>query len=191
MRLKAIIPVIILVISITLFNILFLDQVVKKSLISIGQKIFQAKVDIRSAEISFMPLSLTLSGVEVANRKEPMTNLFQFETAKADIQLIPLLEKKFIINMLEISEIEVRTQRKVSGHLPKRRRQKKHSSKLLEKIIPDLDLNALSKKIDIKSLINIPDLKVTHASQELKRKLVSQSKSWTTLLESIDIDSHI
>ena len=92
MRLKAIIPVIILVISITLFNILFLDQVVKKSLISIGQKIFQAKVDIRSAEISFMPLSLTLSGVEVANRKEPMTKLFQFETAKEDIQLIPLLE---------------------------------------------------------------------------------------------------
>ena len=90
---------------------------VKLAIEEFGSKAAGAKVDVQSVDMSFSPLGVVVSGVQVADAEAPMKNLFEFDRAEADLQLVPLLLGKGIINHLTLTGVQLDTERQTSGAL--------------------------------------------------------------------------
>jgi uncharacterized protein (TIGR03545 family) len=124
MRWKFVIPVVILTILIVGFNILFLDAFIRKAIISAGEMAFGAKVDVASVKTKFSNMSVAIAGITVANRQEPMKNMFEAGSVSFSMRPLPLLSKKLIIEEMAVDGIAWGTARKVSGALPPKKEKK-------------------------------------------------------------------
>lgn len=105
-----------LVVLIWLFAI---GPLIKYSIETFGSKAANAKVEVESVSLTFDPLGIAIEGVQVANSDKPMENLLQFDRAVADIELLPLMLGKGIINEVALTGMEFSTPRKTSGALEK------------------------------------------------------------------------
>lgn len=99
--------------------ILFKDVVLKKAVVLGLQKAFGAKTELSYAHIELLNSSVTLKELQVANKNEPMKNLFQVDTIALDFNLTQLLKARFVSENIEISGMDFNTDRKTSGQLPK------------------------------------------------------------------------
>ncbi len=124
MRWKYFIPTVILVALVLIFCVFFMDAMIRKIMISSAQMIFGAKVEISSVKTRFRDMSITVSELAVANRKEPMKNLFQSSSIHFSVSPLPLLTKKVIINEMSVDGIAWGTKRASSGVLPPRKERK-------------------------------------------------------------------
>ena len=90
---------------------------IKYSIEKFGSQAAGAKVDVGGVSLNFNPLGIEVSKVQVANVDAPMENLVEFESALADLELLPLLLGKGIINNLSLTGVEFSTTRLYSGLL--------------------------------------------------------------------------
>lgn len=95
-----------------------IGPLIKYSIETFGSKAANAKVEVDSVSLSFNPLGLDIRGVQVANSDKPMENLFQFDRAVADIELLPLVLGKGIVNQAALTGVAFSTPRTTSGALP-------------------------------------------------------------------------
>jgi uncharacterized protein (TIGR03545 family) len=92
---------------------------IKYSIETFGSKAAKAKVEVADVSLSFDPLGIEISGVQVANSDNPMENVLQFDRAVADLELLPLLLGKGIVNEVALSGVAFSTPRQTSGKLSK------------------------------------------------------------------------
>lgn len=90
---------------------------IKYSIETFGSKAAKAKVEVDDVSLSFDPFGIEISGVQVANSDKPMENVLQFDRAVADIELLPLLLGKGIVNEVALSGVAFSTPRQTSGAL--------------------------------------------------------------------------
>lgn len=90
---------------------------IKYSIETFGSQAAGAKVDVGDVSLNFSPLGIEISQVQVANADAPMENLVAFNSALADLELMPLLLGKGIINNLSLTGVEFSTARSSSGLL--------------------------------------------------------------------------
>lgn len=114
---KGLIVVASLVALIALIWWVVVDRVVEMVIESEGSKAVGAKVDVSSADLSLWPAGLEVVGIEVTDPASPMTNAMVIKRVYSDIELVPLLERKVIINNLRMEGIRLNTPRKTSGAL--------------------------------------------------------------------------
>jgi uncharacterized protein (TIGR03545 family) len=74
-----------------------------------------AEVNIDSAEHSIFPFSLTLTRLQATDNRNPIRNRLEVAEAKADVDFMPLLKNKLIVNELIMQDIEFDTQRTSAG----------------------------------------------------------------------------
>ena len=91
--------------------------IIKYSIETFGSQAAGAKVEVGEVKLNFAPLGVEILNVQVANSDTPMENLVEFEQAIADLELMPLLLGKGIINNLSLSGVEFSTSRLTSGAL--------------------------------------------------------------------------
>jgi uncharacterized protein (TIGR03545 family) len=116
-RWKAVVPTVIFLLLLVLFIVFFLDGVLKWTMVKSGEAVFGARVSIASVTTKFRATSLAVHGLEVADKSEPMKNLFQLDDAVFDAEALPLLEKRVIIDQASITGVKFGTPRKSSGAL--------------------------------------------------------------------------
>lgn len=92
---------------------------IKYSIETFGSKAAKAKVEVADVSLTFDPFGIEISGVQVANSDNPMENVLQFDRAVADIELLPLLLGKGIVNEVALSGVAFSTPRQTSGALVK------------------------------------------------------------------------
>jgi uncharacterized protein (TIGR03545 family) len=104
------------VILFTVFANPLLEGLMEKGL----EAIFEAKSDVDNFRLSLIRFRGSISGITVANRDSPMTNLFQ--TGRTEIRLKPaaVLQGKIYIEEIRADTIRFGTERSVSGALPER-----------------------------------------------------------------------
>ena len=88
---------------------------IKYSIETFGSQAAKAKVDVESVALTFDPFGIEIQGVQVANSDKPMENLLQFDRAVADIELLPLLLGKGIVNEVALTGMAFSTAREYSG----------------------------------------------------------------------------
>jgi uncharacterized protein (TIGR03545 family) len=102
-----------------------MDPLVRWSLVSLGQRITSAKVEIGSLETSLARTEICLRDVQVADPERPMENLVEARQIKLGLETGPLLRKKFIVREGTVSGLRLGTERTTSGALEKAPRHRK------------------------------------------------------------------
>jgi uncharacterized protein (TIGR03545 family) len=91
--------------------------IIKYSIETFGSQAVNAKVEVDSISLTFAPFGIEMQGLQVANADKPMENLLQFDRAVADIELLPLLLGKGIVNEVALTGLAFSTPRESSGAL--------------------------------------------------------------------------
>lgn len=91
--------------------------IIKYSIETFGSQAANAKVEVDSISLTFDPFGIEVLGLQVANVDKPMENLLQFERAVADIEILPLLLGKGIVNEVALTGLAFSTARESSGEL--------------------------------------------------------------------------
>ena len=95
--------------------------IARKVITSTCESIFEAKCDIDYLNISFIKSTFNMKGWQVANKKEPMKNLFSVESVTFDFDMNQLLKARFVANELSILGVDTNTDRKYSGDISAKR----------------------------------------------------------------------
>ena len=129
---------------------------VEWSIESSGEKLFGAKVELDSVELSLSPLGLDLIDLQVADKALPMQNVFSFEHATASIEFVPLIMAKFISPEMTISGLRVGGQRDSSGALDGQSVSRNDSEQTeeisSEDVIPSMKIPSVSEVLETEPL---------------------------------------
>src|SRR5262245_20425615 len=76
-RWKGIIPFAVIIAGVAVFNMLFLDALLKHELVSQLESVNGAQVDLEEFDFSFVPLGFTAGGLAMADAAHPFTNALE------------------------------------------------------------------------------------------------------------------
>ncbi len=96
---------------------LWADKIIERNIEKTGEFITGAKVDVGKADLSFVPLGITLKNLQVTDPNSPMNNLFEIDNAKLHLDGKYLFERKVIIEDMIIDGLKFNTPRKKSGEI--------------------------------------------------------------------------
>lgn len=102
---------------IVVFWLMALGPLMKMAIEKYGSDAVGAQVNVENIQLGFSPLSLTISGVQVADKDAPMENIVSFDQAVATLQPFPLLLGKAIIPDVQLTGVAMGTTRNQSGAL--------------------------------------------------------------------------
>ncbi len=209
-RWKAVIPLVIFIVCLTILCTFFLDNIIKNTII--GESIFSAKVEISSLKTKFKNMSIEINGLCVADKSDPWKNLFEVDKTKFAIKPIPLLSKKVIIDEMSIEGIRWATKRKTFGGLPpkkikkiekkKKKEQETFVSKLMvslqEKAKKEVDklpvvkdaktLEKELKEIDINKLITETEFESKKLIESLKQESSQKYENYKNEIQNLNIE---
>lgn len=83
-----------------------------------GQMLLGAKLDIRHTHADVWNGQLTVHDVQVANPRQPMKNLFQFDSAAWQIDQHELLKRRVLVRNGSVHGLRLDTVRETSGAIP-------------------------------------------------------------------------
>lgn len=125
----------------TVFFLLAAGPLAKLSIEKIGTMVNGALVEVDSASVTFNPLGLKVTGLQVTDEAQPMRNVLEVKQAVAELELAPLLIGKGIIRELSVDGMVFDTARKTSGAVIKAKKEKKEDEKsITETIMSSVDL---------------------------------------------------
>jgi uncharacterized protein (TIGR03545 family) len=157
LRLKAIIPLSLLLVMMLLVYLLLLDGIVRSGIEFVGSQLTGARVDIE--EVDARPLSgrLVIRGLQAADPGALMTNMVEFSELVADLRLAPLLQKKVVVDTMLIRGVRFNTPRTESGELRRKDRTTGEPARRLTAWarnlpIPEFSFRGLSETVDISSI---------------------------------------
>ena len=114
-------------------GVIFRDAIIKWTIISTGEMIVGAKVEMTSLKTSLLNSSLEIKDLQVANKDDVMKNLVAIDLIKFDMRFFPLLEKKVAIENMTVQNLRWGTSRATSGALPPRKQKKYNKQQANEK----------------------------------------------------------
>lgn len=100
------------------------DPLLRRAVVTTGQTVAGAKVDVTALRTSLPSLSLSMNGVQVANRSVPDANLLQFDTLRIRLSGPALLRRSLLIEEGSLTGLQWETRRNTPGRLEQDRRSK-------------------------------------------------------------------
>jgi len=107
---------------------MFKNVIVKRAMVQGMQQAFGARTDIEKVDLKLLKATLTVNGIQQANKDSPMKNLFQIDKVELGFNLTELLRGKFDAKNIEVSGVALGTDRTVSGELPQAEKKAKQES---------------------------------------------------------------
>jgi len=127
-RWQGLIPFVIITVCIAAFWLLMADSLIKMGIEKAGTSALGAKVELKGADLSLSPLGLTLTGLEITNPDEPMTNAFEAGRLAFLMDGGRLLLGKVLIDEMSAEGIRFDTKRRYSGAIRKEQKDSKKKS---------------------------------------------------------------
>ena len=217
-RWKAVVPLVIITAIVLVFCVFLIDGITRKVLVSAGEMIFSAKVNIGSVRIRFKGPSIEITGIGVADKDDPFKNLFEADRIKFGVSFIHLLSKRFIIDDIIVDGVRWSTRRLTSGALPPKKQKRIEKAKKKEdkdsitaKLLGGLkekaarDISALPavkdtkeageqlKAFDGKKLIDetADELESKKAIEVLNKEVSEKQEKYTAALNNIDVQQQV
>lgn len=182
---------------ITIFNLFFLDSIVKGALEKRASLFVGARVDIGDLAFKIFGLRIDMRNIQVTNPEQPMRNTVETGTVSFDLAAVPLLKKKIVIEKMAVRDLAFNTARKTSGVLPaglqkKRDRIKKPldigipaKGRLEECVLPNFAMLADLKKCSPEELLNNINLKSSEFLAEYRKQILEVRGSWEKRLQEL------
>ncbi len=145
---------------------LLADQIIANNIETTGEYIVGAKVEVGKADLTIIPLGVTLNNLQVANPNSPMQNLIEVDNIRFHLDGKYLFERKVIIKDMVIDGLKFNTERKKSGEI-KGVKPLTVKRAIDDFIIPLLDLSKLKTFIEQEELQTVNGLRAV--TQDIKR----------------------
>jgi uncharacterized protein (TIGR03545 family) len=189
-RWKAVAPLALAVLVVALCWWLFLDWSIEWAIEYTGAEIVGARVDVGSVRTSLRNGSVRVRGLEVTDPDQPMTNLVQADEIVAQVRVLPLLEKKIVIDTMAVRGVRFGTPRRFSGAIarqsPTTGRVARAISDWANRIkIPPLNLRGLGGVVDV-SRISADSLRTVQQARSLSQQSDSLRRAWQSQLSGLD-----
>ncbi|MBM4123905.1 MAG: TIGR03545 family protein, partial [Nitrospira sp.] len=163
----------------TAFWFVFLDLFVKRTIEQTGTTLVGAKVELGAADVSLFPLGLTLTGLQVTDPDELMTNAVEVARVAMTLDGLNLIRRKVIVEEMAVEGVRLGTSRKTSGAVS-RRSGKGVVAKLAETVsLPSLEVP------DIKTIMAGADLESVKLAESLRLEVQAEQESWKKRLAEL------
>ena len=116
-RWRAVGPLLLLFVILAVLWWLFADTIARRETQRVGTQILGAKVEIQDLHINLRAGDVTIRGLTIASPHEPFKNLLQADELVAEIDVIPLTEKKLIIDRIAANGLRFGTARATDGRV--------------------------------------------------------------------------
>ena len=189
-RWKAVVPLALFLAVIVAAWLLFADREGHLAVERSGTAVLGARVDVRALHISLLRGNVTIAGLVAASPFDSLENLLEADELVADLDLLPLLEKKVVIDRLAATGLRFGTPRTTSGFV----RGSNPTSLVMANVrswaaqpalqVPVLQL--ATGKLSIDSL-DPRRLQTVQAAESLAARADSSRKAWADALVSLDV----
>jgi len=115
--LTAFVVVVIVVMGVWFFVV---DSAIEAVIEKTGTHVVGAKVELEGADLSISPLGLSLTGLQVTNPDEPMSNAVQVDRMALLVEGAKLFRRKVIVKEMTLEGARLNTPRKRSGAISRR-----------------------------------------------------------------------
>ena len=119
-RWRAIVPFALFLVLIVAGWLLLADRLGRLAVERGGTSVLGARVEVRSLHIALARGNMTISGLVAASPFDSLKNLVEAEQLVADLDIMPLFEKKVAIDRLAATGLRFGTRRTTSGFVPSR-----------------------------------------------------------------------
>lgn len=119
-RWSYLLPRLVLLAAIAALVGIWLDPLLRWTLIALGESVSRAKVDVGQLTTHLASTEMSLRDVQVADARNPDRNLFEAEEIALGFETNCLLKRKFVVREGRITGLRFNTQRSTPGTLPRR-----------------------------------------------------------------------
>ena len=116
-RWRAIGPLLVLFVILGILWWLFADTIARRETQKVGTQMLGAKVEIQDLHLDLANGDVTIRGLTIASPHEAFKNLLQADELVADVDVIPLTEKKIVIDRLVANGLRFGTPRETDGRV--------------------------------------------------------------------------
>ena len=166
--------------------LLFAERIARRAIETVGTAVIGAKVEIRALALSLGHGSVAVRGLTVASPFRPLENLLQADELVADLDLLPLLEKKVVIDRLAAKGLKFATPRATDG------RTRRQAGGLMDQVehwgaqlrIPALQLAHGTIGV---GRLDPAQLYTPRAASALRARADSELLAWGAALRQLDV----
>lgn len=196
MRWKGILLLAILAGIVLALNLIFTDVWLERRLEKLGSSAVGAKVEIDGLDFSFRGLHLRWDSLQVTDPKNTWKNIFTTGKTDFDFDLLPLLQKKVIVENLQMTSITSGTDRTTDGKIRKKSKPKKEAKpniitktidRMTEQIAqaPAFNLDDLTQKVNVDSIIKILDIRSPAKIDSLQQDISAKYAYWDSTFAAV------
>lgn len=196
MRWKGIVFLVVLAGIVFALNLVFTDTWLEKRLENAGSSLVGAKVEIDRLDFSLLGLRLRWDSLQVTNPKSTMKNILTAGRTDFNFDLLPLLQKKVLIENLQMISVTSGTDRTTDGRIEKKIKVKKEGkpnviTKTIDRMqqqiaeAPAWNLEDYGKKVNVDSIIKILDIRSPQKIDSLQKELKVKYAYWDSTFSSV------
>jgi uncharacterized protein (TIGR03545 family) len=116
-RWRAVGPLLVLLVIAAVLWWLFADTIARHESQKVGTQLLGAKVEIQDLHLDLKRGDVTIHGLTIASPHEAFKNLLQADELVADIDMIPLTEKKLVVDRIVVKGLRFGTPRSTDGRV--------------------------------------------------------------------------
>jgi len=160
------------------------------------EKVFSAPVDIDGVSVDLFTLTATFSRLAVADKDDLSQHMLEMGRGSIEVDFVPLLAKKLVINQLTIADMTTGSPRDTRGdsqpsvsQAPSEDPQQSGPSAMdsglqsLKDNLPKIDLESLAKDLKVDKFINPQELASVKAIQQGKQEALEKYAKWEKRLD--------
>ena len=195
MRWKGLIFLLVLVILFFISSLIFTNPWLEKQIEEAGTFVVGAKVDLDGLDFSFTDLRIKWQRLQITDPGNTMKNIIETGDTEFDMELIPLLSGKVIIENIKLTGLQSGTPRETDGRIDRKKTAAGES--FIGQTIMQLEKEAvtgvgdqfmaLKKNVNIDSIIKLLNIESIDKIKALQTDLTAKYGHWDTKLSGIDI----
>jgi uncharacterized protein (TIGR03545 family) len=198
-RWKGIIFLIVLFSCIIVLGLLFSNIWLENKIEETGTSLNGAKVDIDGLEFSLTDLFIRWDRLQITDPKSTMSNRIETGKCEFDLEFLPLLSNKFIIEAFTITDIRTNTKRSEDGAIDEDEKLKmpsflKETTDYLENEVSSAvapQFSSLKKQANVDSIIKTLDLKSISKISSLQKEIETSYQNWENKFSGLKIEDDL
>ncbi len=181
-RFQGIAAFIVILVVFSCFWFLFIDTIARKNMEKTATSLVGAEVNIRNVDLRFLPLGLTIEGVQVTDPENPQTNAVEIGRLSFSLDTMRLFLRKAIIEEMGVEGVALGTKRDRPGKVQSR--EKEERVPRTGKGWDFITLPSFSPA-DIQKILEKEDLKTLALIRSLQEETSTRSAFWEKRLGEI------
>lgn len=199
MRKRFVLYVLIPLLILLLVTYFFIDRWITAGMEYAGERIVGAKVEIERLKLSFSPLGIQFSHLQVANPDDPWKNIFETGKMQFSMDFGQLLRGKYIVETVEINDLILGTKRTTDGSIPGGGRTTSPYgggtpfAELIQQVLdrtvektPLFDPAMLRNGVNIDSLVKAQHFQTLALIDSLNSRVATASREWDSTISSFE-----